>query len=386
MTHLLILIYRNLFRHKIRTLLTIIAVAVAILSFSILRTVVDVWYLGVEVASANRLVTRNAISLIFYLPISYKDKIMSIDGVRSVSYGNWFGGIYIDEKNFFPNFAIEPKGYLELYPEIVLNDKEKSDFFKDRKSAIIGDKLSKRFGWKIGDSVTLKGTIFQGNWDFTIRGIYKGRDKNTDETLFLFHWDYLNEMIKKTMPTYADQTGFFVIGIKDASRAGEISQNIDNIFKNSLAETITETEKAFNMGFVAMTEAIVIVIELVSYIVIFIIMAVSANTMAMTVRERSGEYAVFKTLGFRPLHLSGLIFGESFLIAMTGCLLGISISFPIADIFSSSLSEFFPVFNISIETIVFDVIAGCLIAITAGIFPSIKAINTNIAQGLRKLV
>ncbi|MCX8026734.1 MAG: FtsX-like permease family protein [Thermodesulfovibrionales bacterium] len=386
MTHLLILIYRNLFRHKLRTFLTILAVAVAILSFGILRTVIDVWYLGVEVASANRLVTRNAISLIFSLPVSYREKIMSVDGVKSVSYGNWFGGIYIDEKNFFPNFAIEPKGYLGLYPELVLNEKEKIDFFKDRKSAIVGEKLAKRFGWKIGDTVTLKGTIFQGNWDFTIRGIYKGRDKNTDETIFFFHWDYLNEMVKKTMPTYADQTGFFVIGIKDASRAGEISQNIDSIFKNSLAETITETEKAFNMGFVAMTEAIVVVIELVSYIVIFIIMAVSANTMAMTVRERSNEYAVFKTLGFRTIHLLGLIFGESFLITMSGCLLGIALSFPIADLFSASLSEFFPVFNISMQTILFDVVGGCLIALTAAVFPSIKAINTDIANGLRKLI
>ncbi|MFQ3573895.1 MAG: FtsX-like permease family protein [Thermodesulfovibrionales bacterium] len=386
MTHLLILIYRNIFRHRLRTLLTILAVAVAILSFGILRTVIDVWYLGVDAASSNRLVTRNAISLIFYLPVSYKDKIMAVDGVKAVSYGNWFGGVYIDEKNFFPNFAIEPAGYLGLYPEIVLNEKERQDFIKDRKSAIIGQKLAKRFGWEIGDTVTLKGTIFPGNWDFTIRGIYKGRDKNTDETLFLFQWDYLNEMIKKTIPTYRDHTGFFVIGIKDPSRAGEISQNIDNLFKNSLAETLTETEKAFNLGFVAMTEAIVIVIELISYVVIFIIMAVSANTMAMTARERSSEYAVLKTLGFRASHLSFLIFGESFLITMLGCLLGITLTFPVADIFSASLSEYFPVFNISKDTILLDIVAGCLIAMIAGIFPALKAINTNIASGLRKLV
>lgn len=386
MTHLLILIYRNLFRHKLRTSLTVLAVAIAILAFGILRTVIDVWYLGVEAAASNRLVTRNAISLIFYLPISYKDKIISVDGVKYVSYGNWFGGIYIDEKNFFPSFAIEPKGYLILYPEIVLNEKEQDDFIKDRKSAVVGGKLAKRFGWKIGDTITLKGTIFPGNWDFTVKGIFKGRDKNTDENLFVFHWDYLNEMIKKTMPTYADQTGYFVIGINDPSRAAEISQNIDKLFKNSIAETITETEKAFNLGFVAMTEAIVIVIELISYVVIFIIMAVSANTMAMTARERSSEYAVLKTLGFRPVHLSGLIFGESFLITMSGCFLGIALTFPIADIFSSSLSEFFPVFNISNETILLDILAGGIIATTAGIFPSVRAVNTNIANGLRKLI
>ncbi|HIJ59597.1 MAG TPA: FtsX-like permease family protein [Nitrospirae bacterium] len=383
---LLKLLFRNTLRHKIRTTLTIIAIAIAILSFGMLRTVIDAWYAGVEAASANRLVTRNAISLIFYLPISYKEKIKSVPGVSLVSYGNWFGGIYIDEKNFFPNFAVEPKGYLELYPELVLSDKEKKDFLMDRKGSIAGAKIANRFGWKVGDTIVLKGTIFPGKWDFVLRGIYKGKDKNTDESVFMFHWDYLNEVVKKTMPTFADHTGYFVIGIKDPTRAGEISRAIDLTFKNSLAETLTETEKAFNLSFVAMTEAIVIAIKIVSYVVIFIIMAVSANTMAMTVRERTSEYAVFKTLGFRDYHIAGMIFGESIMISAIGCFLGIIATFPSADAFSSALSNYFPVFNISEETLIMNVVISVIVGLAAGIFPTLRAMNTNIADGLRRLV
>ncbi len=381
--HLLNLLFRNVLRHKLRSALTIAAVAVAILAFGILRTVVGAWYVGVEASSANRLVTRNAISLIFYLPISYKEKMQTIPGVKNVSYGNWFGGIYIDEKNFFPNFAIEPKGYLELYPELVLKEEDKKAFIKDRKGFIAGKKLVERFGWNIGDTVTLKGTIFQGNWDFILRGIYRGRDKSTDETTFLFHWDYLNERVRKNMPALADHAGYFVIGIKDPSMAAEISRAVDMTFKNSLAETLTETERAFNLSFVAMTEAIVIAIELVSYVVIFIIMAVAANTMAMTARERRAEYAIFKTLGFRGIHIASMIYGESFLITMLGCAIGVAVSYPVANAFSSELGAYFPVFNISGETIFMDVVASVVVALAAGFFPTLRAVKTNIAQGLR---
>ncbi len=383
---LLKLLIRNTLRHKLRTSLTIAAVAVAILAFGMLRTVVDAWYAGVEAASASRLVTRNAISLIFYLPISYKEKIQALPGVKGVSYGNWFGGIYIEEKNFFPSFAIEPKGYLELYPELLLSDEQRTAFYRDRKGFIAGRKLAERFGWKIGDTVTLKGTIFQGRWDFVLRGIYKGRDKNTDEGIFLFHWDYLNENLKRQMPGLADQVGYFVIGIKEPSMAPEISKAVDSLFKNSLAENLTETEKAFNLSFVAMTEAIVIAIELVSYVVIFIIMAVSANTMAMTARERTSEYAVFKTLGFRGRHIAFMIFGESFVITLTGCAIGMTATFPAAEAFSNALSQFFPVFNVADETLLMDLLAAILVAIVAAIVPTLRATNTKIAVGLRRLV
>ena len=240
--HVLKLIFKNSFRHKLRTLLTVLGVSVAILAFGLLRTVIDAWYAGVEASSANRLVTRNAISLIFPLPLSYKEKIRQIEGVQSVSYGTWFGGIYIDEKNFFANYAMEPEHYLAIYPEIIIPPDQKTAFLRDRKSAVAGKKLADRFGWKIGDTVTLRGTIFPGNWEFVIRGIYEGRDRNVDETAFFFHWEYLNETLKKTSPGRADQVGWYMVEIENPNLAADVSVRIDKAFKNSLAETLTETE------------------------------------------------------------------------------------------------------------------------------------------------
>jgi len=383
--HIIKLIYKNAFRHKLRTFLTILGVAIAILAFGLLRTVVSTWYLGVKTASASRLVTRNAVSLVFPLPLSYKEKIRQIEGVKGVSYGTWFGGIYIDEKHFFANYAVEPKTYLPIFPEIILPPEQKAAVFRDRKGAIAGRKLAERYGWKIGDIITLKGTIFPGNWDFVLRGIYKGRDENVDETAFLFHWEYLNETLKKAGRSWADQVGWYMIEINHPDLAADVSVRVDKTFKNSLAETLTETEKAFTLSFISMTEAIVIAIKLVSFVIIFIILAVVANTMAMTARERIGEYAIFKTLGFGGFHVTGLIFAESLLITMLGASLGIILTFPAAKIFSKELSAYFPVFNIERETIAMDIVAAFLVGLVAAIFPTWRAVKIRIADGLRRI-
>jgi putative ABC transport system permease protein len=379
------ILYRNAFRHKLRTGLTILGITIAILAFGLLRTVITAWYAAVDASSASRLVTRNAISLVFPLPLSYQEKIRQIEGVKTVSYGSWFGGIYIDEKNFFANFTVEPKSYLELYPEFVLTADEKKAFLKDRKGFIAGQKLAAKYNWKIGDIVILKGTIYPGNWEFVLRGIYRGRDKNVDETQFMFHWDYLNESVKKIMPAMADHVGFYMIGLTDPNLAAEASLAVDKTFKNSLAETLTETEKAFTLGFISMTEAIVVAIQLVSLVIIIIIMVVVANTMAMTTRERIGEYAIFKTLGFRGRHIAGLIFGESMVITMIGCVLGVILTFPAAKAFSRAVGTFIPVFNVATVTLYLDFMAAILVGMTAAVVPTWQAIRIRIADGLRRI-
>ncbi|MEW5745388.1 MAG: FtsX-like permease family protein [Nitrospirota bacterium] len=383
--YLLKLLVRNAFRHRLRSSLTILGMTVAILAFGLLRTVISAWYAGVEASAANRLVVRNAISLVFQLPISYKEKIRQVEGVEIVSAGNWFGGIYIDEKNFFANFAVEPKPYLELYPEFVLPPGQETDFVRDRKAAVAGRTLAQKYGWEIGDTITLKGTIYPGNWDFVLRGIYTGRYESTDESQFFFHWDYLNEMMKKVTPRRADQAGFFLVGIDNPNRAAEVAVAIDALFKNSLAETLTETEKAFQLSFISMTEAIVMAIQLVSFVVIIIIMAVVANTMAMTARERIGEYAIFKALGFRSYHIAGLIFGESLVISLLGCALGIAATFPAAEAFGNALSTYFPIFNVAVETIYMDIAAAFVVGIVAAIVPTWRAVSIRIADGLRRI-
>ncbi len=379
------LLLRNAFRHKLRTGLTILGITIAILAFGLLRTMVGAWYAGVEASSANRLVIRNAISLVFPLPLAYKDKIRQVSGVTVVSWGNWFGGVYIEEKNFFPNFAVEPRSFLALYPEYLIPDMQRSSFLNDRKGAVAGKKIADKFGWKVGDTVTLKGTIFPGNWEFTIRGIYRGKDRSVDETQLFFHWDYLDETVKKTTPRRAGQVGYYIIGIASPNLAGEVSAAIDATFKNSLAETLTETEKAFQMSFVSMTEAILTAIQLVSIVIIVIIMAVVANTMAMTARERIGEYAVFKTLGFGGWFIAGLIVGESLLISLLGTAIGLALTFPAAEAFAGYLGTYFPIFFVEKETILMDLAAGVLVGVVAALFPTWRAVQIRIADGLRRI-
>jgi len=379
------LLFRNAFRNRLRSGLTILGVAVALLAFGLLRTLIGAWYSGVEASSATRLVTRNAISLIFPLPFSYKEKIRQVSGVQTVSWGNWFGGIYIDEKNFFANFAVEPETYLSLYPEFTLTPTEKAAFLRDRKGFVAGRKLAARFRWQLGDTVTLRGTIFPGNWDFVLRGIYRGRDENVDETQFIFHWDYLNETLKKTAPLRADQVGFYMVGVNRPEVAAQVAAAIDGMFKNSMAETLTETEKAFQLGFIAMTGAIVAAIQIVSFVVIFIIMAVVANTMAMTTRERFGEYAVLKTLGFGGRHLGVLILGESLVITLLGCALGIALTYPAAALIKTKLGTYFPIFNVAAETLTLDLAAALLVGTVAALLPLYRAVGIRIAEGLRRI-
>ena len=382
---LLRLLFRNAFRHKLRTALTVCGMAVAVLAFSLLRTVIAAWYAGVAASSANRLITRNAISLVFSLPLSYKDRIRGVEGVKTVSYGNWFGAYYVEQKNFFANFAVEPRTYLELYPEYLIPPEQREAFFRDRKGCVVGRKLAKRFNWRVNDTVPLIGTIFPGTWEFVVRGIYEGRDDTIDDTQFFFHWDYLNETLKRTVARRADQVGFYIVGLSDPDRAAATAAVIDAVFKNSFAETLTETERAFQMSFVSMSEAILTAIRLVSLVIIVIIMAVVANTMAMSVRERLGEYVVFKTLGFRGRYLAAMILGESLVITGVGGLFGILLTFPAAEGFRRAVGTWFPVFRIEPETIYLGIAATLIVGVAAAVLPVWRVITVRIAEGLRRI-
>ncbi len=378
-----LLILKNALRHKLRTTLTIVGIVVAITAFGILRTIVDAWYAGANASSSARLVTRNSVSLVFALPLTYAQKIHQVEGVASVAWANWFGGVYVSERNFFPQFAISAPAYLDMYPEYLLASEERKAFLTDRVGAIAGRKLAEQYGWKVGDQIPLRGTIFPGTWTFTLRGIYDGADKGTDQSTFFFHFDYLNETIKKQFPRRGDQTGVFVVQLKDPQQAAEVSQSIDATFKNSLAETLTETEKAFQLGFVAMTETILLAIQAVSFVVIVIIMAVMANTMAMTARERYGEYATMKALGFGNGFVAFLIFAESLAIALAGGLLGIGLTFPLARAFADAMGSLFPIFFVSEDTVLMQFAAALVIGVVAAGIPAWNAAHVRIVDGLR---
>ncbi len=381
--YLLKLILRNALRHRLRTLLTVLGLLVAILSFGLLQTVVDAWYTGANSAAPDRLVTRSAVSLVVPLPVHYRDKIRAIDGVRSVASANWFAGVYQEPKNFFPQFAIDPLTYLAMYPEYRIHPDQLRDFMRDRKGAVVGRKLADTYGFKLGDVVPLKGTIFAGNWEFVVRAIYEGATPKTDTSQFFFHWEYLNETVRTRAPQRANQVGVFVVQVRDVSRAAEISAAIDAQFRNSPAETLTETEKAFQIGFIKQTEAIVIAIRIVSFVVIFIILAVMANTMAMTARERIAEHATLKALGFGPGFLGGLIYGESLAIAFAGSVLGVLLTFPVAEWFDAKMGTLFPVFEVSGETVWLQFACALVVGVAAAVVPAYRAAQVRIVEGLR---
>ncbi len=379
------LIFRNAFRHKLRTGLTIFGIVVAILAFGLLQTVVTAFYAGANAASSTRLVSRNAISLTFSLPISYRARVKAVDGVTSVGYANWFGGIYQEPKNFFPQFAIDGATYLDLYPEYKLTPAERDAFLRDRRGCIVGRKLADTFGFKIGDVIPIKGTIFPGKWEFVVRGIFEGAEAATNTSQLLFQWDYLNETMLKTVPRRANYTGVYIVGITSGDRAAEISNAVDEQFRNSLAETLTETEKSFQLGFVSMSDQIVAAIRVVSFVVILIILAVVANTMAMTARERLSEYATLKALGFGPGYVAALIFGESLALAFIGCVIGIALTFPMAQAFASAVGTMFPVFAVSNETVQMQILCAIAVGILAAIVPSRRAATVKIVDGLRSI-
>jgi putative ABC transport system permease protein len=385
------LIFKNAIRHRLRSVLTVLGIAIAILAFALLRTVIVSWYSGVEASNPNRIVTRNAASLAFPLPVSYKETIQSIPGVELVTYSHWFAGIYIDEKHsFFPQFAIETSpAWFNIFPEVVIPTDQREAFLHERNSAIAGIKIAKRNGWQIGQKIQMRGTFFPGEWEFVLRGIYTGATPMTDDTWFIFHWQYLDERLRQTESWRAGQVGWLTAKVSDPNLAGEISQAIDQRFKNSLAETLTETERSFMAGFVSMSSAIILALETVSIVIIFVILAVLSNTMAMAARERLSEFAILKTLGFRARHLIFLIIGESLLISIFGGVLGIVLTYPAARGFWKALGDLsgaiFPAFEVTPLTTMICGLIAIGVGLVSGLFPAWRAATLRIAEGLRKL-
>jgi len=382
--YVLKLIARNAMRHRLRTCLTVLGLVVAVLAFGLLQTVVDAWYAGAAAASNARLVTRNAISLVFPLPLAYESRIKGVDGVTMVARSNWFGGVYRDPKNFFAQFAVSDN-YLDLYPEFMVPEQQRADYRRDRKGCLVGRQLADLYGFKVGDVIPIKGTIYPGTWEFVVRGIMEGREESTITRQLVFHWEYLNETVRQRSPRQADQVGVYVIGIADPDDAAAVSRGVDGVFRNSLAETLTETEQAFQLGFVAMSNQIIAAIRLVSYVVIVIVMAVMANAMAMSARERTVEYATLKALGFGPGFLALLLFGESLFICLLGGGIGMLATPPVAAGFKQAVGGVFPVFMVSHQTQWMQVACALAVALAAAIVPAVQAARVRIVEGLRAI-
>jgi putative ABC transport system permease protein len=382
------LVLRNTLRHKLRTFLTIMGIAIAILAFALLRTVVGAFYAGVDTAAVDRLVVRHAVSFIFSLPISYMDKLKTVPGVDDVTYAAWFGGVYKDPtkfENFFARLAVKPDNFFKIYSEYQVPEDQFQAFLKERNAAIIGEETARKHHLKIGDTIPMKGDIYPGNWQFVVRGIYKGRDKSVDETALIFNWEYLNEQIKKDFPLRANKIGWYVVKVHNMNQSAFVSQKIDALFKNSAAETKTETEKAFNQSFLSMYSSIITAMNFISFVIVGIILLVLANTIAMTTRERTTEYAVLKTLGFKGGHLTGMISGEALMISMLGGAMGLFFAFPIAKGFQTAFPTLFPILPDPRWTIIWGLLAAFTVGLVSSIFPAMRVSKMRIVDGLRHI-
>jgi putative ABC transport system permease protein len=382
------LILKNAGRHKLRSALTVLGIAIAVMSFVFLRTIVTAWSYGVEASAANRMIVRHSVSFIFPLPLAYRDQIARVPGVTAISYANWFQGVFKDPadfKNFFPRLAVDPETFFTVYPEYLVPPDQMTAFLNERNACIVGEKIAREHGFKIGDIIPIEGDIYPGKWEFVVRGIYRGKDPTADETQMFFHWKYLDERIGQEQPARAGNIGWYIFLVSDPASMPAIARSIDDQYRNSRAGTKTETEREFQQSFVSMSSAIISSLEAISLVIIGIILLVLANTIVMSARERTREYAVLKTLGFSPGHVVGLIGGESLLIGLAGGALGLLLAYPICAAFATGFPTFFPVFTIAPWTIALAVGVALFAAVVAALFPVFRALRISIAEGLRTI-
>jgi len=381
---LLKLLLRNTLRHKLRSLLTIVGVGVAVMAFGLLQTVVTAWYAGVEASAANRLITRHAVSFVFALPLAYRDRIAQVPGVNKVTYAAWFSGVYIDKSQFFARLAVDSDTFFDVYPEFLLAREQFEAFRRERNACIIGIDLARRYNLKIGDIMPIEGDVFPGQWEFVVRGIYEPRDQTTDPATMMFHYKYLDERVRQEMPQRAGEIGWYIVRIADPDNSAAISQEIDKMFANSRAETKTETERAFQQNFLSAASAVITAMNIMSFVIIGIILLVVGNTMVMSARERTHEFAVLKALGFSAGQLFFLLAGESMILSAVGSALGLMVTIPAVDGFQTALPKgWFPVFYIKPETILIGCTAGLAVGLVAALIPLRRVLTTRIVEGLR---
>ena len=375
------LVIGNLFRKKIRTSLTLGSFAVALFLFGLLAVVRGAFNQGLEVAGADRLVIVNKVSIIQPLPIAYKERLLQIPGVKQVTHANWFGGVYQDERNFFPQFAIDDETYRQIFPEFIIPDEQWKAYLADREGCIVGEDLVKRFKWKIGDRVPIKGTIFPGTWEFNVRGIYRGSRAQDDTTQFWLHYKYLEE---RQNPYWKGLIGWYTLRIDDPNNGVRIAKAIDGSFANSPWETKTDTEKAFATGFLKQAGNIEFLMLSIGSVVFFTLLLVTGNTMAIAVRERMRELAVLKAVGFSDRFVLSLVLGESLLLAAVGGGLGL-VLVKLFTLHGDPTRGMLPFFYLPLNAVIAGVALALTVGIIAGILPALAAMRLRVVDALRRV-
>jgi putative ABC transport system permease protein len=375
------LIRANLFRKKIRFILTIGSFAVALFLFGVLAVVRLAFSGGIDIAGADRLVVINRTSIIQPLPLAYADKIKRIPGVKEITYANWFGGVYQDEKNFFPQFAIDVDNQRRVYPEFDIPEEQWQNFVKDRQGAIAGAATAKRFGWKVGDRIPIKGTFLGGVWEFNLDGIYHGTRQADDETQFWFQWKRLDEQVPAQ---YKSHVGWYTVKLERPDDSLRISRAIDSEFANSPFETHTDTEKAFAAGWVKQFGNIQFLIMAIGGVVFFTLLLVTGNTMAIAVRERTGELAVLKAVGYSDRFVLVFVLFESLLIAVIGGALGLGLA-KLFTLGGDPTRGLLPFFFLPGKAILAGLGVTLAVGAASGVIPAIGAMRLRVVDALRRV-
>ena len=378
------LIWAALFRSKTRTLLTLLSVIAAFLLFGMLDSVRVAFNSGGEVTGANRMVTASRLSLTQMLPYSLDAQIKAVPGVRKATFAAWFGGIYQDPKNFFPNFSVGP-GYLDLYPEFTLPAEQRKAWEADRSGAIVGETLAKKYGWKIGDTIPLQATIFptkgSNDWSFKLRGIFRVDDeaRKGQEQMLLFHWNYFDE----SNDYVKGRVGWYIVQLDSAGSADRVSHAIDSLSANSDHETKTQTEEAFNQGFAKQIGDIGLIVTAIMAAVFFTLLLLTGNTMAQAVRERVPELAVLKTIGFSNRSVMWLLLAESILLVVFGGLIGLGLAPVLMKAAVAGSGGFIQLpSGLPAETIAIGVVLMLAFGVLAGLLPALRGMRLNIVDAL----
>ena len=378
------LILANLLRKKARLVLTIGSFAVALFLFALLGVVNDAFGRGADVVSADRLVTINRTSIINTLPLSYRDEILRIPGVKYITHDNWFGGVYQDPKNFFPQFVIDPENQRQVFPELIVPDDQWKTFLNDRQGTIVGAATMRRFGWKIGDRIPIKTTLYglqDKALEFNIDGVYHGEKREDDETQFWIQWEYFKESVPESMK---GQVGWYTVRIGNPDDAPRIAKAIDNAYINSPYETRTETESAFAQGWVKQFGNIKFLIMSIGTVVFFTLLLVTGNTMAISVRERTNELGVLKAIGFSDRAVLGFILSESMVIALAGCV-GLLLAMGAIPALSRAMAGLLPPLFVTAKTMVYGLIAALVVGFASGILPAYGAMRMRVVNALRRV-
>jgi len=378
------LVWRSLWRRKIRTIFTLLSIFVAFLLFGVLMTIRASFSLGVDVAGLDRLMVIHKISIIMPLPVAYQGRLQSVDGVESVTHNTWFGGVYQDPSNFFAQIAIEPEKYFGMYPEVHLPPEQMKAWLADRQGAVAGREVADRFGWKVGDRIPIQGTIYRTKsgtaaWEFNLVGIYDA-EPGFNKTNFFFRYDYLDEMRQNG----EGLVGWYVVKIKDASRSKDMAAAFDALFANSSAETKTTTEKGFIEGFAKQVGDIGTIMMAILAAVLFTMLLVVGNTMAQAIRERTSELAVLKTLGFSSLRILTLVFAESLFIAVVGGGLGLVAAWLLVQT-GDPTGGLLPGFELPVRALVTGAWLMVVVGLLAGLLPATGAMRIRITDALRKV-